>query len=259
LKSETGAVERERVMESKLHLQMLPQPDETTCGPACLHAVYNYYGDDISLDTVVREVKSLKGGGTLEVFLGCHALRRGYSAMIYTYNLKVFDPSWFAEGMNIREKLVAQMKAKDVPKLRTATEGYLEFLSLGGDLRFEDLTTALIRKYLNRGIPVLAGLSSTYLYKSSREYVLAGDSDDVRGEAVGHFVALSGYDKMTRNVLVSDPMTPNPLSEKHHYEIMIDRVLCAILLGVLTYDANLLIIRPHKRQKHSLNANSDNR
>lgn len=247
-------------MESRLHLEMLPQPDETTCGPACLHAVYNFYGDDISLDRVVSEVKSLKGGGTLEVFLACHAIRRGYSAGIYTYNLTVFDPTWFVEGVDIRKKLVAQMEAKDNPKLHTATKGYLEFLELGGELRFEDLTTSLIRKYLNRNIPVLAGLSSTYLYKSPREYGTEEEWDDTKGEAAGHFVALCGYDRQTRNVLVADPMTPNPLSESHYYEISIDRVLCAILLGVLTYDASLLIIQPDKRRrKRHLNAYSDSR
>ncbi len=238
---------------------MLSQPDETTCGPACLHAVYNYYGDNIILDRVVSEVKSLKGGGTLEVFLACHALRRGYAARIYTYNLAVFDPTWFGDGADIREKLLAQKEAKDKPKLQTATEGYLEFLSLGGELRFKDLTTSLIRKYLKRNRPVLVGLSSTYLYKSPREYGAKNEWDDIRGDAVGHFVVLCGYDKMTRNVLVADPMKPNPLSESHYYEINIDRVLCAILLGVLTYDANLLIIKPDRRRKRHLNANSDSR
>lgn len=246
-------------MESRLHLAMLSQPDETTCGPACLHAVYNYYGDYIPLDRVVNEVKNLKGGGTLEVFLACHALRRGYSAKIYTYNLTVFDPTWFVADVDIHGKLEAQMKAKDKPKLHTATEGYLEFLALGGELRFEDLTTSLIRKYLNKNTPVLAGLSSTYLYQSSREYGPQGDWDDVGGEATGHFVALCGYDRSSRNVLVADPMSPNPFSESHYYEMSIDRVLCAILLGVLTYDANLLLIQPGKRGKRRLSANSHRR
>lgn len=243
-------------METRLHLQMLPQPDETTCGPACLHAVYQYYGEDISLDEVVNAVKSLKGGGTLEVFLATHALRRGYSARIYTYNLEVFDPTWFVQGgPDIRQRLVDQLKAKEKPKLHTATSGYLDFLDLGGELRFEDLTTSLIRKFLKKGVPVLAGLSATYLYKSPREFGPRGDWDDVRGEAAGHFVVLCGYDRDTRNVLVADPMTPSPLSESHYYEINIDSVLCAILLGVLTYDANLLIIRPSRHWKRQHNAN----
>ncbi|MFH1021272.1 MAG: C39 family peptidase, partial [Pseudomonadota bacterium] len=82
-------------MEAFLDVAILPQPDLITCGPTCLHAVYQYYGDDITLTKVIDEVKSLETGGTLDVFLACHALRRGYKARIYTYNLQVFDPTWF--------------------------------------------------------------------------------------------------------------------------------------------------------------------
>lgn len=246
-------------METRLSIQMLPQPDEITCGPACLYAVYNYYGDDISLEQVIKEVQSLEGGGTLEVFIACHALRRGYSARIYTYNLAVFDPTWFADGVDIHEKLVAQMEAKEKPKLRTATKGYLEFLALGGELRFEDLTVGLIKKYLKKNVPILAGLSATYLYKSARERDLEGELDDIKGKVAGHFVTLAGYDDTSRNVLVADPLTPNPFSESHYYEINIDRVLCAILLGVLTFDANLLIIKPDKRRRKPQDANTDRR
>jgi len=232
----------------RLALQMLRQPDETTCGPSCLHAIYRYYGNDIPLERVISEVRSLKGGGTLEVFLGCHALRMGYAALIYTYNLTVFDPTWFGPSApDIRERLKSQLKVKADPKLGAATEGYLEFLDLGGEIRFEDLTTSLIRKYLNSSVPVLAGLSATYLYQSPREYGRDGNWDDVKGESAGHFVVLCGYNREQRTVLVADPLIPNPVSEGHNYIVSIDRVLCSILLGVLTYDASLLILRPAKK------------
>lgn len=235
-------------MDRRLPLQMLRQPDETTCGPSCLHAIYRYYREDISLEKVIGEVRSLEGGGTLEVFLACHALRMGYAARIYTYNLTVFDPTWFGPGApDIRERLKAQLQAKDDPKLHTATQGYLEFLALGGELRFEDLTTALIRKYLNRSVPVLAGLSATYLYQSPRELGRDGNCDDIKGESAGHFVVLCGYNRGKRTVLVADPLFPNPVSQSHSYIVNIDRALCAILLGVLTYDASLLIIGPAKK------------
>ena len=235
-------------MDTRLPMQMLRQPNETTCGPSCLHAIYSYFGEDLSLDKVVSEVTSLKEGGTLEVFLGCHALRRGYSALIYTYNLTVFDPTWFVPGgPDIRERLKAQMKAKKSPKLHTATKAYLEFLDLGGEVRFEDLTTSLIRKYLNKSVPLLAGLSATYLYQSPREFGMDGNWDDVRGESAGHFVVLCGYNREQRTVLIADPLFPNPVSQKHTYIVNIDRALCAILLGVLTYDASLLIIRPDRK------------
>lgn len=237
-------------MEERLNFIISAQPTETTCGPACLHSIYKYFGKDISLEDVIRDVRTLEQGGTLAVFLACHALRRGYSAIIYTYNLRVFDPTWFVSGpVDISGKLEQQMKAKDMPMLREATEGYLEFLSLGGQLRFTDLTTSLIRKYLKRSVPIITGLSSTYLYRSSREFGYEGDWDDIRGEPSGHFVVLCGYNREERSVMVGDPFRPNPYSNTLQYTINIDRVLCSILLGVLTHDANLLIIRPGRVRK----------
>ena len=234
-------------VKHSFEFRITAQPSETTCGPACLHAVYRYFEDNIALEQVVSEVKSLDEGGTLAVFLACHALRRGYSATIYTYNLNVFDPTWFVnQETDIADRLKAQMAVKDVPKLHVATKGYVEFLRLGGRLRLKDLTTSLIRKYLSRSIPILTGLSSTYLYQSPREFGLKGVGDDIKGDPVGHFVVLSGYNRDERTVIVADPFLPNPYSESHHYMISIDRVLCSILLGVLTYDANLLIIEPKK-------------
>jgi hypothetical protein len=211
--------------------------------------VYNYFGDVTELEQVIRETATLEEGGTLAVFLACHALKRNYAATIYTYNLSVFDPTWFAGGtVDIRKKLEAQKTAKDIPVLQEATRGYLEFLSLGGVLRFEDLTPSLIRKYLKRGIPILTGLSSTYLYRSAREYGYDGDWDDIKGLPAGHFVVLCGYNREERTVMVADPFLPNPYSESHHYIINIDRVLCSILLGVLTYDANFLVLMPRNNR-----------
>lgn len=247
-------------MKKHLDFKIHPQPTDTACGPACLHAVYNYFGDDITLQKVMSEVVMLKQGGTLAVFLACHALRRGYSAKIYTYNLNVFDPTWFeGDPEVIRGKLQEQMSFKKLPRLHEATGGYLEFLSLGGELRFEDLTSSLIRKYLKRSVPILTGLSSTYLYRSRREYGRADDWDDIRGEPAGHFVVLSGYNKEERTVTVADPFLPNPYSQSHHYMISIDRVLCSILLGVLTYDANLLVISPRRTHRGNDKANTHSR
>src|SRR5512139_167525 len=112
----------------RLPIKMLPQPDETTCGPTCLHAVYRYWGRDEALPRVIGRTRKLDaGGGTFAVFLACDALRQGFEATIYTYNLLVFDPTWFAPGVDIAEKLRQQAQAKkDDARLQHATEGYLE-------------------------------------------------------------------------------------------------------------------------------------
>lgn len=237
-------------MDVELPINILRQPDDSTCGPTCLHAVYNYYGDDINLDEVIASTKTLDAGGTLAVFLACAALRRGYQATIYTYNLQVFDPSWFSgAGVDISERLIKQAQAKQDEKLQFATEGYLEFLSLGGKLRYVDLTTRLLRGIIRRRLPILTGLSSTYLYKMKREIDDEPQGDDIRGYPGGHFLILSGYHRHDRTVLINDPYEPNPVSGSQTYAVNIDRVICAILLGVLTYDANLLVIQPANSRK----------
>lgn len=221
-----------------------PQPDLVTCGPTCLHAVYRHYGRDLGLEAIIDAITRLDHGGTLDVFLANHALELGYRATIYTYNLKVFDPTWFGrEGVDLAAKLRTQAEAKPRRTLKTATRGYLEFLELGGKLRFQDLTRSLLRKLLARGNPVLTGLSSTYLYHSMREYGPNDTDDDIRGEPAGHFVVLAGYDAEKREIQVADPLFPNPHGS-HYYSVSIDRVIGAILLGVMTFDANLLVIRP---------------
>lgn len=234
-------------MAAQLAFKMQPQPDNATCGPTCLHAVYDYYDDSIGLEQVIAEVPSLDEGGTLAVFLACHALRRGYQAAIHTYNLQLFDPTWFRHpGTDLRAKLEAQAARKHDPKLQTATRGYLDYLDLGGELHFEDLTTSLVRERLKRSQPILTGLSATFLYRDVRERLVDGADDDVGGYPAGHFVVLCGYDRESRTVLVADPLHPNPLSSSHIYSTSIDRVLNAILLGVLTFDANLLVLTPPK-------------
>ncbi|BCR06947.1 hypothetical protein DESUT3_40160 [Desulfuromonas versatilis] len=232
-------------MLTRLPLQILPQPDETTCGPTCLHAVYRYFNDEMPLDRVIAEVPMLQEGGTLAVLLGCHALRRGYRATIYSYKLQLFDPTWMhLDPQALQERLEAQMRFKEDAKLHLASKAYIEFLGRGGKLRFEDLNPALIRRYLNRAVPIITGLSATYLYRSAREYGPNCDYDDIRGVPSGHFVVLRGYDRAERRVLVADPLIPNPVAETQKYAVNIERVICSILLGVLTYDANLLIIQP---------------
>jgi hypothetical protein len=237
---------------TNLQFDIWPQPDNTTCGPTCLHAVYRYYDDTIALPQVVAEVPALEGGGTLSVYLAMHALRRGYRTTIIPYNLQIFDPTWAqlpAAEIVVRLRRQAAVKT-GMPGFARITDAYLEYLQRGGRLRFEVLTARLIRSYLRRGIPILTGLSATYLYDCSREYDAGGEVvyDDVRGESCGHFVVLAGYNREARRAVVADPFLPNPLAEGQHYAVALDRLVCAILLGILTYDGDLLIIQPERRR-----------
>jgi hypothetical protein len=100
-------------LEARLHLEMLPQPDDFTCGPTCLHAVYRYWGDELPLGQVIDEVPKTPSGGTADVYLAVHALKRGYRVTIHTYNVRIFDPTWFGpEPVDLADKLRRQAAAK---------------------------------------------------------------------------------------------------------------------------------------------------
>lgn len=237
-------------MQTELILDIGSQPNDLTCGPTCLQAIYRYWGDDISLSQVIDETPQLEQGGTLDVFLAIHALRRGFRATIYTYNLKVFDPVWFCEKFDrkfLADRLERQLELKPSAQMEVATRAYLEFLSLGGVLRYKFLTPSLLRRPLRRGCPILTGLCSTYLYDGPREIPENCQFDDLRGEPAGHFVVVQGYDSISKKVSVADPWQDNPLADGRYYQVSLDRLIGAIFLGVMTYDANFLLIEPRKK------------
>ncbi len=214
-------------------LNILPQPTDVSCGPTCLHAVYDYFGDNQDLNEVIREVKQIRGGGTLAVMLGNHALKRNYNVDIYTYNLQVFDPTWFESNVNLAVKLREQSKYKTSRKLRQATDAYLQFLENGGKILFKELETDLIESIVAKKIPILTGLSATYLYQSAREIPQYNVYQDIKGEPAGHFVVISDYDSETGMVSIADPLNPNPINvSNQYYSVNINRVLNSILLGI---------------------------
>jgi hypothetical protein len=112
----------------------------------------------------------------------------------------------------------------------------------------QDLSGRLIRRILRRGLPVITGLSATYLYRVTREYA-DGLRDDVGGAPVGHFVVIAGHDERQRSLLVVDPYQPTPYGPKRAYWMNIDRAVGAILLGIVTHDANLLVLHPPFRER----------
>ena len=229
----------------KLPVEMLLQPDEITCGPTCLHAIYRYWGRDEPLQDVIDRTGKLERGGTVAVFLACDALQQGFQATIYTFNLMVFDPSWFGGKVDIGERLLLQRAEKiQDQRVQEVTAAYIEFLRLGGRLRLTDLSRYLLLGLLRRLRPIITGLSSTYLYRAKREYGPRDEPDDIRGTPGGHFVVLAGYDRPERTVLIADPY-----GSTRDYWLSIDRAVGAILLGIVTHDANLLIIQPQRGQR----------
>ena len=233
-----------------MDIKILPQPDDVTCGPTSLHAVYSHYNYHIPLHQLIQEIEFLEEGGTLAVFLGHDALKRGFQARIYSYNLKIFDPTWSHLSMDkLREKLEICYKVKKERKLKAVIKAYIRFIDQGGIFSFEELRGIIFERYFDKNIPILCGLSATYLYRCPREYTNENNRsvfDDIIGEPMGHFVVLYGLDEKKR-FLVADPDSSNPLTKGPYYHVHKTRLIHSILLGVVTYDSNMLVIEPKQK------------
>jgi hypothetical protein len=231
-----------------LDLSIATQPDGISCGPSCLHALYQFFLDPITLEQTIEEVPYLDGGGTLAVLLACHALRRGYKATLHSFNLHVLDPTWvIGNSYALREKLEKQLTTTTDPKIKITTQAYMDFLDLGGELTFGEITFDLLRRCLDRKVPLLSGVSATYLYKNMRDYTSDDNQvvyDEWLGAPTGHFVVIRGYELNTQSLSIADPYTPHPLSSDHYYSVDFLHWLHAHLLGIVTYDAELVSIEP---------------
>lgn len=112
------------------------QPNDESCGPTCLHAIYQHYGLDISYEEVASQVESFLSGGTIAPMLGKHALQLGFKVTLYVNNLHLYDPTWFnSDGSSntdvLREMLMQQMRYKRNQYLARGTHAILDFLTLG--------------------------------------------------------------------------------------------------------------------------------
>ena len=110
----------------ELQVERFTQPDEVTCGPTCLRKVYHYFGLDLPLDDVLGEIDRNEDGGTLAVFLGLAALKRGFHAQIYPYDLRIFDPTWHhLSREELTEKLRLRIPHLTRAKARRSATAYL--------------------------------------------------------------------------------------------------------------------------------------
>ncbi len=201
------------------------------------------------LERVIADIQTLDRGGTLDVFLANHALHRGYGATILTYNLDLFDPTWFSlPNDEIRERLEPKRRSSRGRRLQSATRGYDEFLRTRRQARAARPRSVIAAPLPRIADLVITGLSATYLYRAVRDVPETNADDDIRGEPVGHFVVLTGYRRDAREILIADPLE-NPLVRSRYYAVQVQRLIGAILLGVMTYDANLLVIEPKRARR----------
>lgn len=236
-----------------LPLPLSQQPTYNTCGPTTLHALYSYYDDPVDRDKVIQAFPQLESveHGLWGVELGMHALQRGYRAHILTSDMRFFDPKWnYADREHLGASLEAQGrfkfgsgKRKRDRELYRINTAYQQFLDLGGQLSFKGPLKSLILGYLNKGVPLLAALSATYLYQDARE-LPDGTENGISGGSCGHFVLIHGYDPVTDSYLIADSwgLKQPDGSYKTKYTMSVEIVGAAILAGQITNDNLIMAI-----------------
>ncbi len=228
-------------MKKILSISIERQPNDVSCGATCLYSIYHYYEDDITLEELLKEVKHVDNGGTLALLLGINALKRGYKALLITYNVDFFDPSWFVSpGVNIVSKLRLQKRWRHELIIQQYTPWYLDYIKDGGSITSEPFTEELVKKCIDHGDPLLIGVNVSYLYGESR--IFRDRYNDIRGMSEGHFVIICGYDTLKGTLLIADPWQTNPFSLKSTYWVKFNHLITSMMLGVLTHDANVLVI-----------------
>jgi hypothetical protein len=227
-----------------LPLDMPRQPTDTSCGPTCLHAVYAYHGVRMNLADLVAQIPQFEEGGTLSVHLAIHALRHGFHTRLVPYNVGIFDPTWWDfSPREMTRRLLRRIPHLRTPKDIASHHAYVEYLQLGGRLEFFDLGPKTLAKLLAEGGPIITGLSATYLYREKRQ-MPDGRPDDIGGAPAGHFLVVTGCDEEKQQVFVEDPLAQNPFNPLGEYNVDVHRFINAVLLGIATYDANLLVVTP---------------
>lgn len=173
--------------------------------------MYRYFGLQTQLNHLVKVIPQLKNGGTHGVILGQHALRHGFNVELITYNLYMFDPTWFQNPkVNLIDKLQQQMQVKTRAGFQRASRHYLEFLKLGGRISMRELNADLIRHYLKQHLPILTGLNSTYLYQEKRFIAETDVTDEFAGTPEGHFVVICGSHPNKKPCASPTPIIPTP-------------------------------------------------
>lgn len=233
----------------ELDVPRFAQPDDVTCGPTCLMQLYSYYHDFRPFDAIHGDTPTNPDGGTFAVYLGLTALRHGYRATLYPWDLRVFDPSWFELSQrSLAAKLLARAAHVTNPAVKRAATAWHQFIAEGGRIEFAELSPDLIVGALDRGHPILCGLSATWLYRQTRERPDDNEWDDIQGDPTGHFVVVCGYSGAGKRFMVRDPSSHVPFSNNGRYVVPARRLINAILLGDVTQDAVLLEIWPRKKK-----------
>jgi hypothetical protein len=210
--------------------------------PDLLAQVYRFLGYERAVDEVISDTRRNADGGTLGVYLGISALRNGFRPTIYTYNLRIFDPTWRRlSPPEISGKLRERRRFVRSRRLKRAIAAYVEYLGMGCRVPVFRARCGFLVGLLQTGHPILTGFERNVpLWVRSRTQ--RGVRRRFAASPRGISSSCAGYYPRSDRFVVRDPSSNIPFSRNGKYTVEARRLIAAILLGDVTYDANLLVL-----------------
>jgi len=168
----------------KLKVPIIKQKRKMGCGPTAMSMLYKYFGKDVSPKGIVKEIGGLTKWGSFTTDLAFMARKLGFKVICYSYALIYFEPG-FAKLSH--EEFIKKVKSLIRKEKRAYQKRELKSILrvLKSDIDFQMRIPSLnvIRKFLDKKLPVLVAVNSATLKEKKR---------DLR---FGHFIILTGYTK----------------------------------------------------------------
>ncbi|MCM8820060.1 MAG: hypothetical protein NC925_04615 [Candidatus Omnitrophica bacterium] len=170
------------------------------CGLTSLNLLFRYY----KISGIPKDLIRKNRNNSLWISdLGIIALKKGFKVNLFTYSQRIFKPEWFdLPKHRILQKLYR--KEKNL-LINLARKSIIEFLKLGGEIKFKILNAKTLKFYIKNKKPLLMTVSSGIIHHRS----MPG----------GHFVVLIGYDK--RNFIILNPGEREVKKEKVDIDLLL--------------------------------------
>ncbi|EKD49506.1 MAG: hypothetical protein ACD_63C00118G0002 [uncultured bacterium] len=218
-------------MNIKLNLEIPQYSQEKAycCVPACLQQIFAFYHKKIEQAEILENLSMPKHGMSIPQ-AGIFTLKTGFKPLIITNNIYIFDPSWFRLTVKeLLKRLIERRKYVDRYN-QSVIDDFLQYFKEKGRIQFDTLSTELLVKYLEKNIPIIAELASTFLYKMRKSSTPGSFDDANRGEIEGHGVVIAGYINHTFKIIDPD-VKNNPYSKDGIYWISEQDLLASIFIS----------------------------
>lgn len=202
--------------------------DLYTCGPSCLQNIYEHYGINKTLSTILQELGVNEKESTHTPQLAKYLKQNDFETIILSSCPDNFSPDWGSKPKDEVIELMKQWVTHNTGDIWLKDTLYLLFyLQDGGELKQVDLSTKIIDQYIDNDYLVLACVDETWIW-GKRKISDVAQYDSVKGHVQGHYVVIYGQDG--NDYLISDPYPTGLLGKEGLYRVNKDKMLVSILV-----------------------------